>query len=297
MWFNLFTLIKLILNWPGRILYYETLSSYPVYFYKKYINRKAKIYVHYHEYTSPGEYASGMKLVRFFHKKEKYLYDAATWISHTNDERLKKFVLDEGLKMDDRYKLMPNYPPLSWLSAEPPKIESQIKIIYVGALSLSTMYTREFVNWVLGMNGKVRLDIYSNNVTPDAQIYLQQLHLHDVHLFNGVDYDSLPHILKNYHVGVILYKGHIENYIHNAPNKLFEYLACGLDVWYPDIMKGCWPYMNVYHLPKVLPIDFENMDNFNLNTALDRTNLSFKKSEYFCENVYNLICEDFVIED
>jgi hypothetical protein len=29
-----------------------------------------------------------------------------------------------------------------------------------------------------------------------------------------------------------LYKGHIPNYIYNVPNKVYEYLACGLQVWY-----------------------------------------------------------------
>jgi hypothetical protein len=32
----------------------------------------------------------------------------------------------------------------------------------------------------------------------------------------------------------VLYTGHIPNYIYNIPNKVFEYLVCGLEVWYSN---------------------------------------------------------------
>lgn len=53
-------------------------------------------------------------------------------------------------------------------------------------------------------------------------------------LDSGINYSDLPGVIRAYDVGVILYNGHIANYVFNAPNKLFEYLACGLDVWSPS---------------------------------------------------------------
>lgn len=49
---------------------------------------------------------------------------------------------------------------------------------------------------------------------------------------NPIDYYELPKELIKYDIGLVLYKGHIPNYIYNVPNKVYEYLACGLQVWY-----------------------------------------------------------------
>ena len=52
--------LLLLFKRPATVLYYETISSFPAYFYKKFINRAASIMVHYHEYTRPEEYQQGM---------------------------------------------------------------------------------------------------------------------------------------------------------------------------------------------------------------------------------------------
>ena len=64
--FNIICFIKLIKLNPKKILYYETISSCPAFLYRKYFNSKVEVLIHYHEYTSPEEYKSGMKLVKFF---------------------------------------------------------------------------------------------------------------------------------------------------------------------------------------------------------------------------------------
>ncbi len=56
------------------------------------------------------------------------------------------------------------------------------------------------------------------------------------------DYGDLPKILQEYQVGLIMYKGADDNTSYSAPNKLFEYLVCGLDVWYPLELKGTYEY-------------------------------------------------------
>jgi hypothetical protein len=52
----------------------------------------------------------------------------------------------------------------------------------------------------------------------------------------------LPQVLSQYDVGLILYRCRTLNFVYNATNKLFEYLVCGLDVWYPPCMLGLKTY-------------------------------------------------------
>lgn len=125
------------------------------------------------------------------------------------------------------------------------------------------MYTIEFAEFILSRQGNFRWHIYSYNLTKDAASYLEGLNSPWIKLFGGVNYEALPAILQNYDIGVILYKGHIPNYIHNAPNKLFEYLACGLEVWYPDVMEGINSFKAETNEAAVTALDFKKLSQFN----------------------------------
>src|SRR5260221_2369736 len=74
--------------WPGRIMYFETLSSWSVYFFKRFFKKSVEVLIHYHEYTSSEEYQNGMWLSKYFHARERWLYPNSTWISHTNKSRM-----------------------------------------------------------------------------------------------------------------------------------------------------------------------------------------------------------------
>jgi hypothetical protein len=281
--------ISLLIIRPKAILYYETLSSFPVWLFKKFIAPMVPVFIHYHEYVSPGEYNSGMRLGRFFHKKEKWLYDHSAWISHTNTERLQLFLKDEGVNGNTSVSVLPNYPSKKWNYRKQSQAKLPLRIIYVGALSINTMYTTQFANWVLQQKGKVIWDIYSNNLDEPAREYLQGLNAELIRLHAGVSYQQLPEILKKFDVGIILYNGHIPNYIFNAPNKLFEYLACGLDVWFPTVMKGCMPYVTNGTFPKVVPFNFSEPDNFEFEAAINKIGLNFKASEFYYENILSTL--------
>jgi hypothetical protein len=285
--FYCITLLRLIITRPDVILYYETLSCFPAFIYKKYFRRKVRLFIHYHEYTSQEEYAKGMILSRWGLALEKRLFPRAEWISHTNADRIRLFRKDnEGIVLPSVHEL-PNYPPRSWqesratgrMPGEP------LRIVYVGALSMETMYTREFANWVTAQSGAVIWDIYSDNITPDARAFLESVENKYIRFREGVNYFSLPDILSKYDIGVILYKGHILNYVYNAPNKIFEYLACGLDVWFPRVMKGAMPLVTTGTFPKVIPLDFEMLDTFDLLPAIDRKGIEFRPASYCYEDV------------
>ena len=238
-----------------------------------------------------------MKLARLFHKYEKKLYPKASWVSHTNIYRMQQFVTDVQPVIINNQQVLPNYPPKSWQTNPVLHIDLPLKIIYVGALSLDTMYVKEFAVWVMQQNGKVVWDIYSTNITDAANNYLKALASLWINIKPGVPYHELPAIIKNYAVGIVLYNGHIPNYINNAPNKLFEYLACGLDVWFPDVMKGSLPYITKDSFPKVIAIDFAALPRFNLANAIDRNGYSCKPTAFFCEDVLKGITKLFLKND
>lgn len=47
--FSLFTLYQLIRQKPDAVLYYESISAFPAYLYKRFVGHKVKICIHYHE--------------------------------------------------------------------------------------------------------------------------------------------------------------------------------------------------------------------------------------------------------
>jgi len=274
----------LVIKRPKRILYYETISSFPVWLYKKFINRKAEILVHYHEYTSVEEYNKGMWLARIFHRKEMWLYPRAKWVSHTNESRMKLFEQDILPVTAAATKVVPNYPPRSWYhKITTSDIALPVKIVYIGALGMDTTYVREFAEWVQQQKGAVIWHIFSTNMQSDVQTFLRQMDSPYIGVMGSRNYDELPAVLSKYDVGVILYKGHIANYVYNAPNKLFEYLACGLDVWYPRVMQEIGQYRNDNNQPKIVEVDFNNLQDFDRDSALKRHGLAVGTYDFFCE--------------
>jgi hypothetical protein len=283
-------------------MYFESYSAWPVFFYTKYLNRKSQILIHNHEYAPKEWYTSTMKQVKYFHKLEKkWLYPKAIWNSQTNPDRLKFFHNDHPTLSEETLKVMPNYPPKRWQKSTTPKekanTSSPLKMVYVGSISFQSTYIRELCEWVVAQKGKILFDIYAYNLYEDVKEYLNQLNSDAVNFYHqGVEYDQLPDVLNNYHVGLILYKAHNTNYTYNAPNKLFEYLACGLDVWFPETLQGPKPYIRDESYPKVLPIAFENLDSFNRETAANHEGLEYKPTNYFCEDVYGELV-DFMIRN
>ena len=284
--FNLNTLWRLFRTRPGTVIYFESISAFPAFVYKRCINRRSRLFIHYHEYMTPQEYEGGMRMVKWFHRLERRLYKQASWISHTNAGRMERFVTDlEDVPIPNRH-ILPNYPPKSWLSDHRRSSGQTIRAVYIGSLSLDTMYTREFAGWVLGQQGRVRWDIYSFNITPEAAAFIGSLPPHLVKLHPAVNYPDIPGVLKQYDLGIILYTGHIPNWVDNAPNKLFEYLACGLDVWVPLNMTGSLPYVTRGTWPKVSAVDFTRLDRLDPVAVMDKTALTWSQPSFFCEEIY-----------
>ncbi len=267
---------------PDAVVYIEPHSALPVYLYARFFNRKAKIFIHHHEYYTKEEYkAPSMKMVDLGHQKEvSYLYKRATWISQTNAQRLDFFAKDYAFVTSGQLHIMPNYPPSSWKKAKVKQVQNdKLKLVYLGAISFENTYVRELVHFVNANNTQYSLDIYTFNVHKDVDQFLLENRSESIHYHNnGVQYDDIPKTLTQFDIGVILYKGHNLNYTYNAPNKLFEYLACDLGVWVPLEMEGCKPYLS----DKVMLLDFNKL-TYPLPVS---DKLPPLENTFYCEEVY-----------
>ncbi|RYY66696.1 MAG: hypothetical protein EOO13_15475 [Chitinophagaceae bacterium] len=287
--FYLQSFILLLRYSPHSVLYYETLSSWPAMWYKK-IRRKTKLLAHYHEYNTIHEFYNSMKLMKWQHTMETKMYASDyAWISHTNEVRLGKFINDHALGRTnpDKFHLMPNYPGRSWLKKSPKKIGNGIvKLLYVGSLGYENMYVKELVAFVKKNNNRFSLDIYAYNIHADVKEMLAVLAADNIRYHGGCDYSALPGIMENYDIGLVIYKSFSENWINAVSNKVFEYLACGLDVWFSSDMLYTHRYIQEDFFPKVIAIDFAQLDKFDFEKAIGRNGISYKEPSYFYENVY-----------
>ncbi len=250
---------------PRIIIYYASDSAIPVFFYSLLSIKKFRLAIHYHEYSSPSWYKKGPLISRIGHLIEKsYLYARTKYISHTNFNRLGKFYRDHPQLTQPFLCCLPNLPPPYWWEKPASKkTDAIIRIVYVGSLSLEDTWIEQLCKWVLTQADKLLLDIYCFNLTETADRFFTSLPIQNIRLFRrGTPYDNLPNILSAYDVGLILYKGTTENYRLNLPNKLFEYLACGLEVWFPPEMTLMNKWACPHSHPRVIPFNYQNPDTW-----------------------------------
>lgn len=292
------SLFHLLWHRPETVIYIETLSSWPALVYKKIRRSKVRLMAHYHEYTEPGLYASGMVLSKWMHKWELQMYSRFSWISHTNTERMQMFKNDCDLnKMNEElFHIMPNYPSKEWINLkENNYADNKIKrLVFVGSLGYKNMYLKELLDWLAIYRDEFALDVYSYNIDAKAKLTLQECNLPNVQYHGGCNYYDLPAILKNYDIGLVIYKPFSKNTVHAVANKVFEYLACGLDVWFSSDMTYTYNYVRENVYPKVIPVNFEQLQQFDYKSAISREGIRFEPSPYYYEKVY-VALRDFIL--
>ena len=133
-------------------------------------------------------------------------------------------------------------------------------MIYVGSASLADTYIVEIGRWAAEHARTVSLHVIGDNVAGDVWTSLQSLGADNITLDpKGCDYDSLPQLLTKYDVGLVLYKGNTLNFVHNVPNKAIEYLAAGLEVWYPSEMRGMRAFHASHPQLPLREVDFSSL--------------------------------------
>jgi hypothetical protein len=291
--------LELIKNPQIPVIYFESISSPPVYFFfLLFPFSKRTIAIHYHEYFDREEHKEQSFLERLGRRLEPLLFKRATWISHTNSDRLSRFHSEFPSITSSKLRLLPNYPSERWIRK--PRVKNlysdePIKLVYVGSVSMKRLFLSELAQWLIKQEGKYTCDIYSKNMDSEVLQFLKAQPSGLLNYKGSIHYDHLPELLPAYDVGLILYNGlYSNNFVYNAPNKLFEYYACGLDVWFSDTLISTHIYETHDSYPKIVKIDFNNLDNFDAQVALSREGLMYKKSDYVLENVYNRLYSEIL---
>jgi hypothetical protein len=294
LYFYFYSFWIFIVNRPKKVLYFESISAAPCLLYKLLFN-KSEIFVHFHEYTSPDEYRRGMFINRLNYILEKKYFKKYKWISHTNSKRMELFLTDVNGEFLTNTHVMPNYPTKKWINEARAfflnralNSYAKIKLFYVGALSFEDTYIREICDFVIRNEKKYFLSIYSVNYSQEVLEYLNEINNSSISFKGGIQYSEIPLNLSENNIGVIVYKGTVPNFIFNAPNKLFEYINGGLDVWFPTEMKGCYEYRTTKS-PKIFEIDFNQIEKSLINYKLGEQMLPDKinSAEISTENLLN----------
>ena len=281
--FNLITIFSLLIKRPNVVVAYETFSLFPIFFYKK-LFLKTKVYVHYHEYISPEEITNSSLYFKGLHALEKKLFMTCKSISHTNEDRMQLFLKEYPFINPSKGIITPNLPPSNWYeyskSNKKENTTGITRLVHVGALSLETMYVEKVVKWVIAQRGLFTLDFYTDNCTESARKYISGLNSNHIQLLDGIHYYELPKVLITYDIGLTLYNGHIPNYVYNVPNKVLEYLACGLGVWYSNELISTQKFISENKILGCKSIDFTLVDALQTNSfeklRIFNTNVSFE---------------------
>ena len=227
---------KLLKFNPKAIMIYESYSALPVFLYSI-ICPKVQLFIHYHEFVSKAEMQCVSVYSKLLYFLEKRLFSKSIWVSQTNIDRKRKFQDLFSQLNEKKLMVFPNYPSKSWVEKGiNKKIENSgiLKFIHVGSLGIETTYISEFIDWIQSQNGRANLTVVSQNLEQAVRDLIDKNQW--VTLIGNVPYQELPNIIRVSHIGVVLYKGHIPNFVYNVPNKVNEYLACGLNVWYSDVL-------------------------------------------------------------
>jgi hypothetical protein len=276
--FNFSTLKELVWNKPDIVYYYETYSAWPVYAYLRLFNSQARLFIHNHEYFDNNWYRKGMKLVNWYHRLEvNFLYERAEWISQTNHYRNELFAQDHPFIPASKLKVLRNFPPKTWAELYPKRKENNsrtTRFVYIGSLSLTNTYLREFCQWIIDQNGRASFDIYSFNLHDEVVDYINKLDSEYIRIHSdGIEYNKIPKILSSFDVGVILYKAYSKNVVYCVSNKFYEYKTCGLDIWYSKDMIAIENLETPDGMPGILGIDFTQLkpiNNYEVTKSIKR---------------------------
>jgi len=221
------------------VICYETRSIGPVYLFQI-LKPKTSVFLHYHEYESVKEKERFSGYQKFLETLESRLLKDLSWLSHTNSDRLEMFKSDHSISKNRNLRILPNYPSMKWAdSAIYRKQEFDncvLKLVYVGSLGIATTYIGQVISWVAAQQGKATLTIFSQNLENSVTELINTADPAHVILKPSISYFELPKVVCQFDAGLVLYNGHSPNYVYNIPNKVNEYLACGLNVWYSDVL-------------------------------------------------------------
>lgn len=256
-WFNLMSSIVLLWYRVDKIIVFETLSIFPLWLVSKLVKSK-KGHIHFHEYISEIERIESSTYMKSLFKFEDQLLKKYP-CSHTNEDRKQLFLIDKPFLQSEMIEVRPNIPPKSWWNKygqfKEKSFNESTRLVYIGAFDDQTMYVKELLDWVLANQDKLELTIISHQLNKQTEDLIACYKTKAIRVMKPIDYYDLPKELIKYDIGLVLYKGHIPNYVYNIPNKVYEYLSCGLEVMV-DIKLLSTANLT---LSKIKVVDFEDL--------------------------------------
>lgn len=260
--YNFIGTLVLLIKRPDVVIVYETLSVLPAYVFAR-IFPKKKIHIHFHEYLSIPEKNRASKYMKFLFKCEDMLLQKCT-SSQTNEDRRELFLKDNFKLKKQNVLVFPNMPPKSWWTEygqhKKPWNGGKIKLVYVGVLDSETMYLEEVLRYVSQHPDELELTLFSQDVSLSARKLIVRFQSVNICINAALDYSILTKELIKHDIGLVLYKGHIPNYIYNIPNKVFEYLSCGLKVFGSNNIKS----MQALNSKNVILFDMNNFFSLSI---------------------------------
>jgi len=231
-WFNLLSTFILLCSPLNYIIAFETLSVFPLWLVAQ-LKTNTKAHIHFHEYLSlPERLVSSLYMKLLFKFEDKILKEFHC--SQTNEDRKRLFLNDKSYLSSEQVEVRPNLPPKLWWNQygkfKRISNDGKIRLVYIGVCDNKTMYVKELLDWVNANQEILHLTIISQELDNGTKKIILDYNCNAVKIMQPIDYYDLPKELIKYDIGLVLYKGHTPNYIYNVPNKVYEYLSCGLQV-------------------------------------------------------------------
>ena len=183
------------------------------------------------------------------------------WISQVTPERASLFAERFGASSDNLF----NFPPKSFaMDREPlkPK-DGTLRVLYVGSCNAHSIH-------VEALHDLSDLPGISVSVLPTNRIGLDEVKANKkIQILHPCPYHELPEILAGYDVGMVLYKGASDNMRLGVPNKVVEYVSCGLFALYVSSIEGIRSFVAHRGLENII-IPFDPNEVSSLENAVDR---------------------------
>jgi hypothetical protein len=267
-WFNLMSTVVLLMHRVDKITVFETLSIYPLWLSSNFF-KSMKGHIHFHEYISEKERSESSAYLKVLFKLEDQLLKKFP-CSQTNEDRKQLFLSDKPFLKSEMVEIRPNMPPKFWWKNygqfKKNNFTGKVRFVFVGACDNRTMYVKEVLDWVHANQDLLELTIISQQLDKQTKDLIALYDTKAIKVMEPIDYYDLPKELVKYDIGIVLYKGHTPNVVYSVPNKVFEYLSCGLQVIVDQKLRTTIKL----GIEQIQIVDFKSLDIEILNRFLKK---------------------------
>lgn len=162
------------------------------------------------------------------------------WVSQVTPHRARIFTAQFGVKCENLY----NFPMSSFCQRKvsPMRESGIVRILYIGTCGERTVERGRLIELASLRNVELHI-LPTNSEGLDGLRELER-----VQILQKVPYFDLPDVISSYDVGLVLYNGSSLNMKLGVPNKVAEYLRCGLKVMYPAQLEALGSFSMEFNL-------------------------------------------------